>query len=234
MYSSRFLKFIEIWQKDFAIARSIDEKLCLDKYGQPIPWYTYPAIEYLSQFDYSDKYIFEYGCGYSSPFWAHRAKKVISIEDNEQWYHKWQDEFKFDNLIINLIQEGADYYSSIAKENAFFDVIVIDGKCRAECAKQAVKYLRNGGFIILDDSDRVNTSEEYVSAIKMLKNAGLLQIDFYGFSPMDNYTKATSVFFSRTFDFNSIHQVQPINGIGNLWGRPRKQRKDFYKNSNCF
>ena len=79
MYSDKFLKFIEMWQKDFAIERSIDEKVCVDKDNNPIPWYTYPAIEYLSQFDYSNKEIFEYGCGYSSMFWANRAKKVTSI-----------------------------------------------------------------------------------------------------------------------------------------------------------
>ena len=48
MYSEKFLKFIEMWQKDFAIERTIDEKVCVDKDGNPIPWYTYPAIEYLS------------------------------------------------------------------------------------------------------------------------------------------------------------------------------------------
>ena len=61
MYSEKFLKFIEMWQKDFAIEKSIDEKICADRDGNPIPWYTYPAIEYLSQFDYSDKKIFERG-----------------------------------------------------------------------------------------------------------------------------------------------------------------------------
>ena len=100
MYSEKFLKFIEMWQNDFAIERTIDEKVCIDKDGNPIPWYTYPAIEYLSQFDYSDKEIFEFGCGYSSMFWANRAKKVTSIEDNINWFSKWQEEFKHDNRTI--------------------------------------------------------------------------------------------------------------------------------------
>ena len=30
MYSDKFLKFIEMWQKDFAIERSIDEKVCVE------------------------------------------------------------------------------------------------------------------------------------------------------------------------------------------------------------
>ena len=67
MYSEKFKIFIDMWREEFAIERSIDEKICLDKDGNPIPWYTYPAIEYLSQFDYSDKEIFEYGCGIIKP-----------------------------------------------------------------------------------------------------------------------------------------------------------------------
>ena len=51
MYSQRFQQFIDMWRKDFAIERSMNEKVCLDRDGNPIPWYTYPAIEYLSQFD---------------------------------------------------------------------------------------------------------------------------------------------------------------------------------------
>jgi hypothetical protein len=103
MYSEKFLKFIEMWQKDFAIERTIDEKVCVDKDGNPIPWYTYPAIEYLSQYDYSELKIFEFGCGYSSAFWAERAKKVVSIEDKTDWFEKWKKEFEYQtSSLLNL------------------------------------------------------------------------------------------------------------------------------------
>lgn len=231
MFSARFLKFIDVWRNDFAVERSIDEQVCADKDGQPIPWYTYPAIEFLSQFDYHDKNVFEYGCGYSSSFWSKRAQKVISIEDNETWYKKWKAEFPFDNLIIKLRPEGSDYFQAIQETDDFFDVIIIDGKCRAECAKSALSRFKDGGIIILDDSDRINTSQEYVSAVQVLKEANLLQVDFYGFCPMNNYTKTTSVFFSRNFNFPTRSLLQPMNGIGNLWQMPRKQRKAFYKDN---
>lgn len=227
-YSEKFLRFIEIWQNDFAIERSIDENICEDKDGNPLPWYTYPAIEYISQFDYHDKTVFEFGCGYSSLFWKRRAKEVTSVEDNTEWFQKWQTDDNFRNINLLFYPEGADYYQSILKENLKYDVIVIDGKCRAQCAECAVKSLQKGGMIILDDSDRVNTSKEYVEAIQTLKNAGLLQVDFYGFCPLNNYTKTTSLFLSRNFDFATLEKVQPINGIGNLWGMGRKKRKVFY------
>lgn len=229
MYSEKFLKFIEMWQKDFAIERTIDEKVCIDRDGNPIPWYTYPAIEYLSQFDYSQKEIFEFGCGNSSLFWANRAQFVTSIEDNTVWYEKWIKEFHKDNLDIRWRDEGEDYYNAVFEDKKKYDVIIIDGKRRADCAQTAIKALNSGGLIILDDSDRINTSLEYRNAVSALKSANLLQVDFYGFCPMNNYTKTTSVFFSRNFNFVSKYEVQPINGLGNLWSMERKKRKALFK-----
>ena len=229
MYSEKFLKFIEMWQKEYAIERTIDEKVCVDRDGNPIPWYTYPAIEYLSQFDYSEKKVFEYGCGYSSMFWAARAKKVVSIEDQQVWYDKWIAEFKADNLEIRFRDEGELYNKSIYENDELYDVIVVDGKRRAFCAEDATHKLAAGGFIILDDSDRINTSKEYVAAVDCLKKANLIQVDFYGFCPMNNYTKTTSVFLSRDFNFESLYTIQPINGWGNLWSMTRRDRKLFFK-----
>lgn len=36
---------------------------CVDKNGNPIPWYTYFAIEFLNNLDFSKKNVFEYGGG---------------------------------------------------------------------------------------------------------------------------------------------------------------------------
>lgn len=229
MYSDRFKQFIEIWQKDFAIERSMNEKVCVDKNGDPLPWYTYPAIEYLSQFDYRSKKVFEYGTGYSSMYWAARAQKVISIEDNPEWFAKFSEEFKADNWQMRLYEDNETYENAIFADNEKYDVIVIDGRRRAECAACAVKALSAGGMVILDDSDRVNTSLEYAGAIKNLRQANLLQVDFYGFCPLNNYTKTTSIFFARDFNFTTLSDIQPINGIGNIWSMSRKQRKEFFR-----
>ncbi len=231
MYSEKFQKFIDMWRVDFAIERTIDEKVCVDRDGKPLPWYTYPAIEYLSQFDYSDKKIFEFGCGNSSLFWAARAKNVVSIEDNPKWFDKWQHEFNEENLDVRWRDEGEIYENAVFEDDCRYDVIVVDGKRRAECAKAAVNALADGGLVILDDSDRINTSQEYKDAVAALKAANLLQVDFYGFCPMNNYTKTTSLFFSRNFDFKSKYDVQPINGWGNLWSLSRRERKERYKES---
>lgn len=229
MFSEKFTKFIEMWQNEYAIDQTMDEKICIDRDGNPIPWYTYPAIEYLSQLDYSDKKVFEFGCANSSLFWAKRAKQVISIEDNPSWFEKWTSEFKEPNLDIRWRDEGEGYYNAIFEDNEQYDVIIVDGKRRADCARTALEKMAPNGMIILDDSDRINTSQEYIDAVNNLKKGNLIQIDFYGFCPMNNYTKTTSIFLSRDFDFKSIHEVQPINGWGNLWSMQRCKRKQFFK-----
>lgn len=229
MYSLRFQKFIEIWQKEFAAERSIDEKACRDRDGNPIPWYTYPAIEYLMQLDYTNKTIFEYGCGYSSAFWAERAAKVTSVEDKNEWFERWTGEFCYANLEMRQRDEGEGYENAVFEDGLSYDVIAIDGKRREKCAEAAVKALAPGGFVILDDSDRINTGEEYRRAVATLKAAGLIQVDFYGFCPMNCYSKTTSLFLSRDFNFKSEHPYQPAAGWGSLWSMRRKARKDFFK-----
>lgn len=228
MFHKKFLKFIEIWQKQFAFERTLEQQNASDAEGQPLPWYTYPAIEYLKQFDFSGKKIFEYGCANSSLFWAERALKVVSVEDNLTWYHKWQNEFEADNLEI-LFREGEAYENTIFETNEKFDVIVIDGVRRAESAKAAIQVMAEGGMIILDDSDRCEKSPAFRAAVQTLKDAGLLQVDFYGFCPMNIYPKVTSVFFSRNFNFPTVANFQPVGGVGGVWRMPRKQRKELYK-----
>lgn len=227
MYSERFRQFIEIWRRDFAIERSMNEKVCVDRSGEPIPWYTYPAIEYLSQFDCRNKKVFEFGAGYSSMYWAKRAKKVISVEDKTEWYEKLSGEFQMPNWSI-LYHNDSGYEESILATDEKYDIIVVDGIRRATCAANAVKALAAGGIVILDDSDRVNTSQEYRAAVKNLRDGSLLQVDFYGFCPLNNYTKSTSVFFSRDFNFPTLSEIQPVNGLGNIWSMSRRERKNFF------
>ncbi|MDD4555849.1 MAG: class I SAM-dependent methyltransferase [Alphaproteobacteria bacterium] len=230
MFSEKFEKFIEIWLKDFAFAKTLDEKACVDASGNPIPWYTYPAIEYLSQFDFSGKKVFEFGCGNSSRWWANRVESVISVEDNPEWLEKWQKEFSEENIEIRLRDEGKEYYEAInEKSDELYDIIVVDGKKRAECAEVALKKLAKGGIVILDDSDRINTSKEYVMAVEHLKQGDFIQVDFYGFCPMTTYPKTTTLFLSRNVQLISKFEVQPISGIGNIWKLKKADRKHFFK-----
>ena len=45
---------------------SIYTHLLVNENNEPIPWFTYPSIQYLDQLDLSEKTIFEWGSGNSS------------------------------------------------------------------------------------------------------------------------------------------------------------------------
>ncbi len=181
----------------------------VNKDGTAIPWYTYPAIEFLEQFDLSDKTVFEWGCGNSSLFYAARTKAVTSVEHDNTWYDQMLPIIKGNQELKYVPLEG--YPSSIKEFDRKFDIIVIDGQRRFDCTKEAFPFLRDNGMIILDNSDWF-----YVSAALLREKYGLFQIDFHGFGPINNYTFTTSVYFTKDFDFPLKEGRRPLNAKGGL------------------
>jgi len=201
------LKSIKILEFEYGHFNSAKKWKCENKNGEPIPWYTYPAIEYLSQLDFREKTVFEWGSGYSSLYWAVRAKFVLSIEDNKEWYQK-NKALKKNNQKTSFIQDKYKYINSISNGSGKYNVIVIDGSNRYQCSQIAPTYLKTGGIIILDNSDW------FPKSAKFLREANLIQIDFKGFGPINGYTWATSIFFHREFNISSLFENQPSQVIG--------------------
>jgi hypothetical protein len=181
----------------------------VDKDGQPIPWYTYPAIEYLEQFDLSGLEVFEWGCGNSSLFYANRVKKVTSVEHDTEWFNQMSPGRKA-NQELALVPLK-DYPAAIRQYGRKFDIIVIDGQRRFDCTRQALEFLQPGGMIILDNSDWF-----YLSAALLREKMGLIEVDFHGFGPINPYTWTTSVFLSRDLRLPLKKDKQPLNPLGGL------------------
>jgi hypothetical protein len=179
----------------------------VDQDGLPIPWYSYPAIEYIHQLDFSKKRIFEYGSGNSTLFWAKQCAWLVSVEDNEQWYQEIKSKIA-SNVIYHLTENRDEYIQSIKYYPHSFDVIIIDGNYRLECAEEAVKKITKNGMIILDNADW------HEKTTQLLRDADLIQVDMAGFSPINPYTITTSFFLTRDFSFTPINDRQPIHGIG--------------------
>src|SRR5215831_19159207 len=58
----------------------------VDKNSKPLPWYTYPMIDFLVCKELSDKEVLEFGAGQSTLWWADRAHRVVSFESDKNWY----------------------------------------------------------------------------------------------------------------------------------------------------
>lgn len=168
--------------------RSLIHKVPLDGNGYPIPWYTYPAIEFLSQFNFTACSVFEYGSGNSSKFWSARSAAVTSVEWDEDWYNFGKSS-QPENHILLLRTEKEHYVSAIGETDSFFNVIVVDGNYRYDCVKASICKLTEGGIIILDNSDW------FPNTCRHLRDQGFTQIDFIGAGPLNSYAWATSIFF---------------------------------------
>ena len=197
----------------YGYSRSFVEQACVDFQGDPLPWYTYPAIEYLSQLNFSNMRVFEFGCGNSSIWWAKRAKKVISVEHDKHWYESRLN-FKEPNLELYFKEDEISYLDCISQQGGVFDIIVIDGVYREQCVEKALQKLSSDGMIIFDNSDRAVEFEDYERAIKKLTAANLIEIDFKGFSSLSGYTYCTSMFLTREFKPKYLSYKFPSKSIG--------------------
>ena len=194
---------------EFGQFKSIQQQECVDKMNQAIPWYTYPAIEYIKQLDFSSKRIFEYGSGNSSVFWSKRCLFLVSVEDNQEWYNKIKPKLPY-NTEYNFFEDKERYANHILNFEEKFDVIIIDGKHRYECAVASKNKIKDNGLIILDNSDWFEKTAQY------LRSLNTIQADMAGFGPINPYTWTTSFFFTRKFDFPLAGDRQPMHGIGSL------------------
>jgi hypothetical protein len=109
-----------------------------------------------------------------------------------------------------LIERSQNNIKAVHDRDCDFDVIIIDGSTRFECAIEALCKLKDDGFLILDNSDwKEKTS-------KLLREADLIEVDMSGFGPINNYTWTTSFYFRRNVKLASAHSRQPIHGIVSL------------------
>jgi hypothetical protein len=204
-------RLIRILTLEYGYLRSVAAETPLDGQQAPLPWYTYPAVEYLKQIDFRSKTVFEYGCGHSTLFWAERAARVVSVEHDASWYARVKPQLPATCEL--WLETDPDAYADAIRSSATpFDVIVIDGlvagRTRLKCARAAVPMLRPGGMIVLDNSDWLPESSRF------LRESDLIEVDMTGFAPINDYTCTTSFYFDRNYRFAPLADRQPVAGVG--------------------
>jgi hypothetical protein len=184
-----------ILDQEYGHRRSKNQRKSIDANNMPVPWMTYAAIFYIEQLDLKEKNLFEWGGGSSSIYFSDRAKTVTIIESKKEWYD-YVLENKKENMNV-ILADDTNYASVIKEQGGGYDVIVIDGEIykRYECATYAVDCLNSGGMIILDNSDWLSNTCEF------LRGRGFIQVDMSGFGPINDYTWCTSFFLTHDFNF---------------------------------
>ncbi|MHB2169148.1 O-methyltransferase [Alsobacter sp. R-9] len=192
-------------------ARSSLAELAVDRRGAPLPWYTYPAIDFLDARNFSGRSVLEFGGGQSTLWWQERAERVVTIEGDEAWAGQLQARStgKVTVLHVPVDEERRDISAVIEAisqtGHETFDLVVIDGHLREELARIATRYLKRDGAVIMDNSE----GYEFFEATR---KSGMLRADFYGFAPGVSLQHCTSILFNPAcFLFDVAIEIRKID-----------------------
>lgn len=185
------------WRNGFFL--SAIENRAVDRRGKPLPWYTYPSIDFLSSKNFIDKSVLEFGAGQSTFWWAKKSRKVVSIEEDKSWYQKMQKNIppNVELLYIPRVNVNTDisHLEKLLLEKKYgkFDVIIIDGFWRFESCNLAKKLLNPEGIIIADNSE----IDDYKIYEAFKNDPEFQRVDFWGLAPGVVLEHCTSIFFRK-------------------------------------
>lgn len=144
------------------------------------PWLRPDATQYLQNHLPQQAYIFEWGMGASTIWFAKHGHSAISLELNKKWYYQVAHRLIDDNLLAG----GLHYFGKIGDmdgeidladlqwyadkimeyKDQEFDLILVDGRNRCRCLANALSKVKIGGMLCLDNSER----SEYAKALGLL------------------------------------------------------------------
>lgn len=111
------------------------------------PWFTKSCLEFLKQVDLRNFSVFEYGTGYSRPWWLVNCRFVNSVDHDKKWAYAFGAE----------LEEDKETYISAPRDYAIaeYDIIVVDGVHREDCVKfvlgEGTPFLKSKGMLIIDN-----------------------------------------------------------------------------------
>lgn len=171
--------------------RSLDQGMCVDAAGDPVPWYTYPAIAFLAERVPADARVFEFGIGNSTLWWAAHAAKVTACEGNQQWFDRIAPKMPANTTALFFDESSEDYATAAARRGEPFDILVIDGRQRVASCAASLPLLSDAGVVIWDNAER----PRYAEGFAMLEAGGFRRLNFWGMGPLNTYEWLTSVFY---------------------------------------
>lgn len=167
--------------------RSRRELASVDADGRPVPWITYPAIRFLEPRITATFNIFEFGSGLSTLWWADRAASITSVEHDRGWHERIAKKAPANARL--LLEDGDGYIQ--AASGQIYDVIVVDGIRRPDCARHAIGSLGSAGVLVWDNTDEVADRAGH----DFMRESGFRRLDFWGLGPLMVHESCTTIFY---------------------------------------
>lgn len=168
------------------------QQQAVDAEGRPVPWITYPALSFLERRVTAEMSVFEFGSGNSTLWWAERVRDVTAVEHDESWATRVAARMPPNASVahVALVADG-DYSRFAQRSGRRYQVIVVDGRDRVNCALASVESLAPDGVMVWDNTER----KRYAVGLRRLSKAGFRRIDFRGPSPINTFESQTSVLY---------------------------------------
>lgn len=187
--------------------RSSLKLVAVGRRGEPLPWYSYPCIDFLKHRSYDGRTVLEFGGGQSTRWWARRASRVVTLEGDRAWYQRIARSMP-PNVALHHVDESnpvscARQVEEVLASSPYqkYDVIIIDGLWRTEMIDIALRRVADDGMIICDDAHGYGIQPAFQAS-------GLHRVDFFGYSPGGVLPNVTSIFFQPScFGFSATHAI---------------------------
>jgi len=162
--------------------------------GTPLPWYTYPAVDFLDGKDLSGKRVLEFGAGQSTLWWAGKAAQVVSFEHDPEWVARLISHLP-PSVQLHRVPWHLEGIERLLPSEPF-DVVVIDGLNRLKCAHLSLRLVAPGGAILLDNSEGSwgGEKDETYPILDLFRERGFQRVDFFGYTPGVIRPHCTSLF----------------------------------------
>lgn len=132
----------------------VDNWRTLDNYGNVMPWYTRPCLDWLVTLPLKQMTVFEYGCGVSSEWFIRNMAASYGVDNDQEWLPRKVEGYWWTNSKTEYIKSP----SHIEGDLSGYDIIVIDGLWRDECAAYALQCLKKGGYLIADNFEQASAN----------------------------------------------------------------------------
>ncbi len=173
-----------------------------------LPWWNLNAIDRVHEFlaARDAPSAFEFGSGASTTWLARRCGTVVSVEHDAPWAEQvLRQTEELDHVTVEVCPpetapagdappvlsgkagtagDFRNYVDAIARQDRLFDLIVIDGRCRAAALERAIPFLAPDGMIVFDNALR----QRYQKAVSA---SGLTVEKHYGLCACLPYPDAT-------------------------------------------
>lgn len=160
-----------------------------DAYGNPTPWFTYPAIALFAERVKPEWRVLEFGCGMGTLWWALHVAEVVAVEHEATWARMISE--RSNATILLTDSDSAESYLAPVKALGRFDVVIVDGIHRNECLLAAADLVSAGGIVVLDDAQR----SEYWPAVDAFRARGFRVLPLHGPQPVSKHAGCTAIFY---------------------------------------